>query len=86
MCLLVMSNFTPPIFVVLFFIWISHEVFFFFPVCAESDDNRLSKWVTLMFKKHNSVASESLTSLRLRGSLCQSSLLIAFAVLFLPSE
>ena len=35
--LFVMSIFTLTFFVVLFFIWLSHEVFF--PVWAESDDN-----------------------------------------------
>ena len=40
MCLFVMSIFTPPFVVVfwVFFIWLSHEVFFS-PVLAESDDN-----------------------------------------------
>ena len=36
-----MSIFTPPFFVVLFFIWLSHEVFVF-PVWAESDDKACS--------------------------------------------
>ena len=39
MCLFVMSIFTPPfVVVVVVFIWLFHE-FFFFPVWAESDDN-----------------------------------------------